>query len=210
MKASGEQRPDLLAYRMNKLFIHDDKIGPFAKFWIEPFSHIEPSQLPSTTQEQAVEVELGLRPELLEYIGSNVPRLEPYRDAFPYDSAPETQSTDKKATIFAIPEMLVVPTSNKLRLSFDDVMKVVNTLDAPIRSMVDVTPKSLGTGLVEWPIWDVKLGFVDQVRKDWAANIAADVPAKLEVLCFGLPRKVWRLVVCSLTGSVATGRFEIV
>ena len=183
-QAETRYTPHLLSTHVNKLYVHDDNIGPFSKFRVA-FLKIDRS------------VRMALHPEAIKRIGENGQTVDvlPYRKVFDNGDHIDT---------FAFPMTFLVAASEKLRLDFDYAIRVVNALNPSLLVAPDVLEE---IGPVDY-VWDVKYATVEQIRQSWRhLNIPEDI--RQAYLLQDLPKYCVRLICSKRTGEVRTDQFEV-
>lgn len=148
----GEPGVLLAASRINRLYAHDDQVGPFARMNFE-------NGMLQTAQ---------------------------------------VNRHQKRSAIFAEPLHLMVPLYHKIRIPFQQILKLTIEIDKLIETIRSVG--GLPVGISERLVWDIELVALDEYRTTIRAST---LPAtdKLAILTAELPRFIWRLGAENSTGE---------
>lgn len=159
----------MLGHQINKVYVHDDQIGPFAKF--------RTVCLPDNSY-------LAFYPDAISILSEDggVESISPYGE--------DIDDTDDKNQKLAVPVSLLIPVGEKLRLSFQQVMQLTNVLDGLVISIAELFRAYSGKYT-----WNVRLSYVDQFKKDIACTSSRDLSNafKMQILKWPLPRMLWRI-----------------
>lgn len=138
----------LKSYRIDKLYVHDDQLGPFAR---------------------------------MKFAGDATPKL----------TTSWKVRGGKGGTIFAFPDLLLIPLYHKIRIPFEVIHKVVANFDLFIEQTLrrhGKLPKYL-----EQPFeWDIYLSTVNDLKNDIFCMDKVHGDLKTDVLLEGMPRYIWR------------------
>lgn len=130
----GQDRLDEVSRKINKFYVHCDRIGPFSKFWLQNESGW-----------------LALRPDALkeskEVAGQTVPVELAYQGL--------------GQNVHAVPLVFIIPTSEKLRLNYSEAYSVAEVLNHSLVKGFDIVwdikvcdLKSLREDWVDSPLMD--------------------------------------------------------
>jgi hypothetical protein len=141
------------ASRINRLYAHDDQVGPFARMGFRADGGLATSQV---------------------------------------------NSHDKRDRIVAEPTHLMVPLYHKIRIPFQQVLRLAFQIDRmieTIRNVGGVSPPS-----DDRIVWDLELTTLEDYRARLRASDLAP-EAKLAALVAQMPRFIWRLAAADKVGA---------
>lgn len=172
----------LRAERMDKFYVHDDQVGPFAR--------MVPCQSRAAL-EAGFEVDKMLLQKITEeaYIKTDNLWLTRWR----------RPGGEEPAGVVAAPYLLLLPLYHKIRLSFESVLNMVRSFDRFLewmhgrRPASARQPKSLIGIFPETLEWDIYLCGNEDFRQDIREHIPLG-KQRLRLLTAGLPRFMWRAV----------------
>lgn len=168
----GESGFLLRAARIDKIYGHDDQVGPFARMVWEKIEIPVPSEeLVGSSSHEAPDVE-------------QVDQPGPKFDSF------EFLRTSWAGSVHAVPKFVLLPLYHKIRIPFSLVHEEMLRLDALIENL---RQKAMPTvPRAEWDIYLTTSGdFKASARVDYAAIGIPVTPS----LIVDLPRFVWRVTV---------------
>ncbi len=147
-----EKRVNLKSSRIDKIYVHDDQVGPFARM---DFDNLKVN----STDQQNHRSEF----ESLTWQSENV-------------------------SIRALPDILLVPVYNKIRIPFEVVQNAVAYFDFILDKIrqENFTPPTLR---IEW---DIYLTTVNDFKEDIFSSKFIDGEKRKEILTRDLPRFLWR------------------
>ena len=153
---NGIPNLSLTSSRINKIYVHDDQIGPFAK--------MEFNNSP-------IYYNLGNCIEGIDTTARDVNR-----------------AVDK---IKALPEMLIIPLYHKIRISFDLILKVVNSFNEILKT-INRNPTLPTIEMFEWDIYLSKIQ--DFKKKIFEDSLIVGEGYKESILTREYPRFIWRAI----------------
>ncbi len=172
----------LRAERIDKFYVHDDQVGPFAR--MVPCC----SQAAKDAGFDATRMPLS---EIACQAGVETNNL--------WLTRWRRRGGEEPAGVVAVPYLLILPLYHKIRLSFDSVLNMVRSFDQFLewmhgrRSASARQPKAL-INLVPEPLeWDIYLCNNEDFRKDARGHIPAG-EQRIRMMTAGLPRFVWRAI----------------
>jgi hypothetical protein len=153
----------LQASRMDRIYVHDDGVGPFAKMVFCDDKERE------AIKHELIEQEQG---DI-----KNVPLLK-------------TSRMDKqgcRGKIFAIPEILLIPLYHKIRIPFDKVLEVVDAFNQLIDDL-----RKIGAIPIENIKWEIAITTVNEIKKEMLEEIMHGPTYRKEILIRRMPLFVWK------------------
>ena len=179
----------LRAERVDKFYVHDDQVGPFAR--------MVPCQS-QTARDVGFEASRMSLPEIARQAEVEMDNLWLTRWRRPGGEEP--------AGVVAAPYLLILPLYHKIRLSFDSVLNMVRSFDQFLewmhgrRSERARQPKALLQLFSQRVEWDIYLCSNEDFRQD----VRSYIPSGEQRICLmtsGLPRFIWRAVGYSADGN---------
>lgn len=160
--------PFLRATRINKLYVHDDQIGPFARL-----------EFTSTT---AI-YQHGCR--VTNKGNSSVAVWQPPPPA-PAMLTSSWRGTDGKESVIFVPEVLIIPLYHKIRLSFPPVVDTITSIDRALRKTQNLMNLE----------WDVFLTTTQQLKADVIARYKSRLSRSrlMDILYTPQPHYIWRAI----------------
>jgi len=149
----------LMSSRINRIYAHDDQVGPFSRI-IADFE----------------DVEFKLGPN-----GQDIYKRKSIKTSHRGESK-------RIGSIWAIPEILMIPLYHKIRIRFSYIREIVEHFDVIIEALKTNNLINLRSKL----LWDVHLTTVNDYKSEILNSNALRGESKRKVLTQGLPRFLWR------------------
>ena len=157
LKSSFDSITDLtlLSSCVDKVYVHDDQIGPFAKMDFTNF--------------------------VLNIAGKQIPAID----------TTWANANNEIGKIKAVPEILIIPLYHKIRIPFDNILKIINEIKQ-IQVLINKAPGLPNFTLLEW---DIFLSNVTDFKKDILDNNSiATGDYKESLLIQRFPKYLWRAI----------------
>ena len=149
----------LMSSRIDRIYAHDDQVGPFSRI-IADFE----------------DVEFKLGPN-----GQDIYKRKSIKTSHRGESK-------RIGSIWAIPEILMIPLYHKIRIRFSYIREIVEHFDVIIEALKTNNLINLRSKL----LWDVHLTTVNDYKSEILNSNALRGESKRKVLTQGLPRFLWR------------------
>lgn len=164
-------KPNLVAYNINRLYVHDDNIGPFSRVFIENKEY--PKFLFKLEEEKSSEQKITRTFEAHKFMDKLVQFRTGVKLKFEYPD-----STTKEFT----PYIMVIPLYHKIRINFKKIYSEINKING-IFKCAFIDP------LV---YWDIFLTTSNSLKKEILTNKEISKDIRKDILTSSLPRYIWR------------------
>lgn len=164
VRSYGSRNFLLNASRIDKIYVHDDQIGPFAKMEF-------------------------LDEDIVEYIDTsdgNVKKQKTYRLSTSW-----LAKDGSAGKVIAVPILSLLALYHKIRIPFETIHKVVLGFDIFIDSVLR-KPGKLPDSLIEPIVWDIFLTTVNDLKRDILSSKNIGDLHLRSVLYHDMPKYMWR------------------
>ena len=156
----------LRAYRINKLYVHDDQVGPFARMEFDNLPAMIPARDPKDP------------PIPIDSLSTS------WRNEYSAD------------TRRAIPDILLFPLYHKIRIPFNIIMSKIFQFDSFLKTVVGYLDanvlKGAGLDVYQRLEWDIYLTTNNEYKNEFMSSGLGIGTLRDKVLLKSMPRYLWR------------------